>query len=178
MGYSGARGTLIYEKNLKAKISCQTPFNYHIYSEFRRTSKTFEGSLPKNILEKNIVFWKRVSKYGRLTVQSTTVYVLASELGPPTPSPACECAPSPRNQRGGWRTFACGWGSGGVPIPTTWSKSLALYLLCGFNTLRKIYCSESSTKNQKYGEIFYFMLICAHLQDKNTHISWSFRKSK
>ncbi len=26
MGYSGARGTLIYEKNLKAKILCQTPF--------------------------------------------------------------------------------------------------------------------------------------------------------
>jgi hypothetical protein len=29
MGYSGAQGTLrtlIYEKNLKAKISCQTPF--------------------------------------------------------------------------------------------------------------------------------------------------------
>jgi hypothetical protein len=26
MGYSGARGTLIYEKNLKSKISCQTPF--------------------------------------------------------------------------------------------------------------------------------------------------------
>jgi hypothetical protein len=24
MGYSGALGTLIYEKNLKAKISCQT----------------------------------------------------------------------------------------------------------------------------------------------------------
>jgi hypothetical protein len=28
MGYSGARGTLIYEKNLKAKISCQTPVKY------------------------------------------------------------------------------------------------------------------------------------------------------
>jgi hypothetical protein len=28
MAYSGARGTLIYEKNLKSKISCQTPFNY------------------------------------------------------------------------------------------------------------------------------------------------------
>ncbi len=27
MVYSGARGTLIYEKNLKSKISCQTPFN-------------------------------------------------------------------------------------------------------------------------------------------------------
>ncbi len=26
MGYSGSRGTLIYEKNLKSKISCQTPF--------------------------------------------------------------------------------------------------------------------------------------------------------
>jgi hypothetical protein len=25
--YSGAQGTLIYEKNLKLKISCQTPFN-------------------------------------------------------------------------------------------------------------------------------------------------------
>jgi hypothetical protein len=25
MAYSGARGTLIYEKNLKSKISCQTP---------------------------------------------------------------------------------------------------------------------------------------------------------
>jgi hypothetical protein len=27
MGYSGVRGTLIYEKNLMSKISCQTPFN-------------------------------------------------------------------------------------------------------------------------------------------------------
>jgi hypothetical protein len=26
MGYSEARGTLIYEKNLMSKISCQTPF--------------------------------------------------------------------------------------------------------------------------------------------------------
>jgi hypothetical protein len=27
MGYSGARGTLIHEKNLMSKVSCQTPFN-------------------------------------------------------------------------------------------------------------------------------------------------------
>jgi hypothetical protein len=27
MIYSGARGTLIYENNLKSKISCPTPFN-------------------------------------------------------------------------------------------------------------------------------------------------------
>jgi hypothetical protein len=26
MGYSGAQGTLIYEKKLKSKILCQTPF--------------------------------------------------------------------------------------------------------------------------------------------------------
>ncbi len=29
MRYSEARGTLIYEKNLKSKISCQTPFKDH-----------------------------------------------------------------------------------------------------------------------------------------------------
>ncbi len=28
MEYSGARDTLIHEKKLKSKISCQTPFNY------------------------------------------------------------------------------------------------------------------------------------------------------
>jgi hypothetical protein len=28
LGYSGARGKLIREKNLNSKISCQTPFNY------------------------------------------------------------------------------------------------------------------------------------------------------
>jgi hypothetical protein len=30
MGYSGARGTLIYEKNLKSKMSFQTPFKFTI----------------------------------------------------------------------------------------------------------------------------------------------------
>ncbi len=42
MRYSEARGTLIYEKNLKSKISCQTPFKApsdcetsHIYEKFR-----------------------------------------------------------------------------------------------------------------------------------------------
>ncbi len=31
LGYSGAQGTMIYEKNLKSKISCQTPFNMRQY---------------------------------------------------------------------------------------------------------------------------------------------------
>jgi hypothetical protein len=37
MRYSGAQGTLIYEKNLKSKISCQTPFNV-LY--------TYEATVP------------------------------------------------------------------------------------------------------------------------------------
>ncbi len=44
MGYSGARGTLIYEKNLKAKISCETPF--------KRTKK---GGLAFGIEAKAVV---------------------------------------------------------------------------------------------------------------------------
>ncbi len=32
MRHSGARGTLIYEKNLMPKISCQTPFKIRAYS--------------------------------------------------------------------------------------------------------------------------------------------------
>jgi hypothetical protein len=30
MGYSGARGTLIYENNPMSKISCQTPFKQRV----------------------------------------------------------------------------------------------------------------------------------------------------
>jgi hypothetical protein len=33
MEYLGAWGTLIHEKNLKPKISCQTPFNYDFYDQ-------------------------------------------------------------------------------------------------------------------------------------------------
>jgi hypothetical protein len=36
-GYSGARGTLNYEKNVKSKISCQTPFKQK-YRSFIRVS--------------------------------------------------------------------------------------------------------------------------------------------
>jgi hypothetical protein len=46
LGYSGARGTLIYEKNLKPKISCQTPFNktnWPFYSTFNKRGSTWLG---------------------------------------------------------------------------------------------------------------------------------------
>jgi hypothetical protein len=49
-------------------LKLYTGLHYHIYSEFRHTSKNFEGGLPKNILEKTLFYEKRVSKYGRLTV--------------------------------------------------------------------------------------------------------------
>jgi hypothetical protein len=53
MGYSGARGTLIYEKNLMLKISCQTPFkrmlNYSAYN-FKAHSQPVLISFRKPIL--------------------------------------------------------------------------------------------------------------------------------
>ncbi len=39
-----------------ALLKLYTGLHYHIYSEFRHTSKNFESALPKNILEKNTVF--------------------------------------------------------------------------------------------------------------------------
>jgi hypothetical protein len=55
---------------------------------------------------------------------STTVYIdyiplLKSKLPHAPPS----AASLPRNQKGGGGTLACGWGDGGVPIPTTWEKA-------------------------------------------------------
>jgi hypothetical protein len=35
MEYLGAWGTLIHEKNLKSKISCQTPFKTEFYKSVR-----------------------------------------------------------------------------------------------------------------------------------------------
>ncbi len=40
----------------------------------------------------------------------------------PTPSLASECAPPPEPKVGGG-SLACGWGVGGVPIPTTGEKA-------------------------------------------------------
>ncbi len=43
---SGARGTLIYEKNLKVKISCQTPFKGKSLDQTLTTSNTSESPKP------------------------------------------------------------------------------------------------------------------------------------
>jgi hypothetical protein len=69
MGYSGARGTLIYEKNLKAKISCQTPFKINveksrILSWIRIRDPLGKGTDPgirirtKMSRNPNTAFWK------------------------------------------------------------------------------------------------------------------------
>ncbi len=39
MEYLGAWGTLIHEKNLKSKISCQTPFKELVEGEIQATKK-------------------------------------------------------------------------------------------------------------------------------------------
>jgi hypothetical protein len=55
------------------------------------------------------------------------------ELGLSHPLSRQRVCPFPRNQRGG-DTLACGLGVGGVPIPTTGRKSLAVCLLCGLSS--------------------------------------------
>jgi hypothetical protein len=40
-------------------IKLYTGLQYHIDSDFRQTSKNFEGGLLKHILEKNTVFGKK-----------------------------------------------------------------------------------------------------------------------
>jgi hypothetical protein len=48
MEYLGAWGTLIHEKNLKSKISCQTPFNRPSFRENK--PKTLVQSLNTSVL--------------------------------------------------------------------------------------------------------------------------------
>ncbi len=51
-----------------ALLKLLTGLHFHIYSEFRHTSKNFEGG-PQNIFQRKTLFSeKRVSKYGHLTV--------------------------------------------------------------------------------------------------------------
>ncbi len=42
-----------------ALLKLEIGLHFHIDSEFRHTFKNFEGGLPKNILEKNTVLWKK-----------------------------------------------------------------------------------------------------------------------
>jgi hypothetical protein len=57
-----------------------------------------------------------------LYIKSTTVYVPSSELGLSHPFSRQRVCPSARF-KGGGGTLACGWGGGGVPIPTTGEKA-------------------------------------------------------
>jgi hypothetical protein len=53
------RGTLIYEKNLKSKISCQTPF--------KRREKVRNGDRLKNERERKMETDVKEREYGRET---------------------------------------------------------------------------------------------------------------
>jgi hypothetical protein len=50
MEYLGAWGTLIHERNLKSKISCQTPFNMHPLQTVAVDPQPL-GTLKKNLLQ-------------------------------------------------------------------------------------------------------------------------------
>ncbi len=61
------------------------------------------------------------------------MYVPSSKLGPPTPSPASECALPLLNQKGGdTRLKVKGWGR---VNSDDWRKSITLSLLCGFSVI-------------------------------------------
>ncbi len=64
------------------------------------------------------------TKYGTY-IKSTTVYVPSSELGLFHPPLSPASVPLPPEPKGGG-TLACGWGVGGVPIPTTGEKLSSL----------------------------------------------------
>ncbi len=51
MEYLGAWGTLIHEKNLKSKISCQTPFKGRVF---------MDNEMKKNVQGKDFSFSKRI----------------------------------------------------------------------------------------------------------------------
>ncbi len=54
MEYLGAWGTLIHEKNLKSKISCQTPFKVLTFSEdfFNKQNVQDTKAIPSIFLKK------------------------------------------------------------------------------------------------------------------------------
>jgi hypothetical protein len=58
MGYSGARGTLIYEKNLMSKISCQTPF------KIKKCAVGIFESMFAEVHSKEPVIRNQIKEYG------------------------------------------------------------------------------------------------------------------
>ncbi len=84
MEYLGAWGTLIHEKNLKSKISCQTPFNVGNFPPFinLKTEKVSVGTSytdkqeAKKLEKKNlIVFWVLKKKPRKIRIRNTEGYL-------------------------------------------------------------------------------------------------------
>ncbi len=113
MGYSEVRGPRDTDlwKNLKAKISCQTPFNVEIGNE---AVQFYSG---------NICFKFSVQYICSVELPEYHSVCPLVLIGTPLPSlPQASVAPSPsRNQRRD--TLACGWRGGEVPIRTTGEKA-------------------------------------------------------
>ncbi len=69
----------------------------------------------------------------------------------PNPSLASECAPPPPPRTGGGDTLACGWGVGGVLIPTAWEKLSTLPTSCLISLNHHYLINSNLTK--------YFLLL-------------------
>ncbi len=105
MEYLGDWGTLIHEKNLKSKISCQTPFKWNILilreSEEAESSQASDEQAPQDDREGVLgnkfappATPKNEKRYSivQYSIKNTRVSLLSYGLGPPMPFP-CEMAP-------------------------------------------------------------------------------------
>ncbi len=81
----------------------------------------------------NQCFWHQVHIYKRVLYHSVPMSPRRCYRVGTLPNPLSPASvPLSPERGGGAHSLAGGWGVGGVPSPTTWGKSLALCLLCGF----------------------------------------------
>jgi hypothetical protein len=142
--YSRVRRYFVFEKNYPSLniVKCEHEHVFKItnhvwknnYSMFGLAGHAFVHVVIEIVMsiKSLMALHIRWLLYGEFYAQSTYIYRVPQCMSPrrnrdsPTPSLASECAPPPGPKRGG--TFACGWGIGGVPIPTTGKKLSTLSL--------------------------------------------------
>jgi hypothetical protein len=92
------------------------------------------SACSNNLMEEAYIYAKSYILPSTEYRQSTRPFLQSLELGPPAPSPAGECVPSPLVPGGG-DTLACGRGGGGVLIrtrrQTLWYSRYKCNVLCG-----------------------------------------------
>ncbi len=85
MEYLGAWGTLIYEKNLKSKISCQTPFNLSVSDLYIPTRFIYSHAMyifprsQKKQYSKNVGIYNRSHRYMNAEIGNEAIQYHFSE---------------------------------------------------------------------------------------------------